>query len=119
MRNRRAHVLFPLLWLLGAGVAGGGPTEERGLFIYNWTDFIGQKTVADFERQSGIKVTYDVYDSEETMDARLLAGSSGYDVVIASTEYFGREIKAGVYIPLERSKLPNWKNLDQGILETK
>jgi len=68
------------------------------------------------KKQTGIKVTYDVYDSEETMDARLLAGSSGYDVVIASTEYFGREIKAGVYVPLDRSKLPNWKNLESAIL---
>ena len=108
------------LWLLlmfvavGTGVARAG--EDKRLFIYNWTDFVGHNTIAEFEKQSGGKVTYDVYDSEETMDARLLAGSSGYDVVIASTEYFGREIKAGVYIPLDRSKLPNWKNLDPRIL---
>jgi putrescine transport system substrate-binding protein len=99
-----------------ATVAPGAAPEEKRLFIYNWTDFIGRNTLAEFEKQSGIKVTYDVYDSEETMDARLLAGSSGYDIVIASTEYFGREIKAGVYIPLDRSKLPNWKNLDPRIL---
>src|ERR1700723_661137 len=90
--------------------------EEKRLFIYNWTDFIGRDTVAEFEKETGIKVIYDVYDSEEPMDARLLAGSAGYDVVVASTEYFGREIKAGVYIPLDRSKLPNWKNLDPRIL---
>src|ERR1700723_390239 len=90
--------------------------EEKRLFIYNWTDFIGRDTIAEFEKETGIKVIYDVYDSEETMDARLLAGSAGYDVVVASTEYFGREIKAGVYIPLDRSKLPNWKNLDPRIL---
>ena len=94
----------------------GAAAEEKRLFIYNWTDFIGLRTIAEFEKQSGIKVTYDVYDSEESMDARLLAGSSGYDVVIASTEYFGREIKAGVYVPLDRSRLPNWKNLDPRIL---
>jgi putrescine transport system substrate-binding protein len=111
-----------MLLLLIACVAGAGSgaqaaaAEEKRLFIYNWTDFIGHNTVAEFEKQSGIKVTYDVYDSEETMDARLLAGSSGYDVVIASTEYFGREIKAGVYIPLDKTKLPNWKNLDPRIL---
>jgi putrescine transport system substrate-binding protein len=98
------------------GVATGAAAEEKRLFIYNWTDFIGPRTIAEFEKQSGIKVTYDVYDSEETMDARLLAGSSGYDVVIASSEYFGREIKAGVYIPLDRAKLPNWHNLDPRIL---
>ncbi|HXC20012.1 MAG TPA: extracellular solute-binding protein, partial [Steroidobacteraceae bacterium] len=63
-----------------------------------------------------IKVTYDVYDAEETMEARLLAGSSGYDVVSASTDFFSREIKAGVYQRLDKSKLPNWSNLDPRIL---
>jgi len=111
----------PLLLIAVAAVAAVGAVradaaEEKRLFIYNWTDFIGRNTIAEFEKQTGIKVTYDVYDSEESMDARLLAGSSGYDVVIASTEYFGREIKAGVYIPLDRTKLPNWKNLDPRIL---
>jgi putrescine transport system substrate-binding protein len=120
MRFSRFHSAGVLVLLLIALTPGGGRTaaaaEEKRLYIYNWTDFIGRNTIAEFEKQTGIKVTYDVYDSEETMDARLLAGSSGYDVVIASTEYFGREIKAGVYIPLDRSKLPNWKNLDPRIL---
>ncbi len=85
-----------------AGVVPAAAAEDKRLFIYNWTDFISRNTIPEFEKQTGIKVIYDVYDSEETMDARLLAGSSGYDVVVASTEYFGREIKAGVYIPLDR-----------------
>ncbi len=71
--------------------------EEKRLYIYNWTDFIGPDTIAKFEKPTGIKVTYDVYDAEETMEARLLAGGSGYDVVSASTDFFSREIKAGVY----------------------
>ena len=114
---RAANVLLLLLTalLVGTGVKVA-VAEEKRLFVYNWTDFIGPNTIAEFEKQTGIKVTYDVYDSEETMDARLLAGSSGYDVVIASTEYFGREIKAGVYIVLDKSKMPNWKNLDPRIL---
>jgi putrescine transport system substrate-binding protein len=119
MRFSRLHTAVVLLLLLTACIAAGvnaAAGEEKRLFIYNWTDFIGHNTIAEFEKQTGIKVTYDVYDSEETMDARLLAGSSGYDVVIASTEYFGREIKAGVYIPLDRAQLPNWKNLDPRIL---
>jgi putrescine transport system substrate-binding protein len=61
-------------------------------------------------------VVYDTYDAEETMEARLLAGESGYDVVSASTEFSGREIKAGVYQPLDKSRLPNWKNLDPQLL---
>jgi putrescine transport system substrate-binding protein len=116
-RFRAANVL--LLLLIALATCRGDKAEaaeEKRLFVYNWSDFIGHDTIAEFEKQSGIKVTYDVYDSEETMDARLLAGSSGYDVVIASTEYFGREIKAGVYIPLDKSKLSNWKNLDPRIL---
>jgi putrescine transport system substrate-binding protein len=116
-RFRAANI--PLLLLSALVTVSGGQAdgaEEKRLFVYNWTDFIGHNTIAEFEKETGIKVTYDVYDSEETMDARLLAGSSGYDVVIASTEYFGREIKAGVYIPLDRTRLPNWKNLDPRIL---
>ena len=119
MSFSRFKVLGALFLFLTAGCAGGGAAdaaEEKRLFIYNWTDYISRNTIAEFEKQTGIKVTYDVYDSEETMDARLLAGSSGYDVVFASTEYYGREIKAGVYIPLDRSKLTNWKNLDPRIL---
>ncbi len=89
--------------------------RRSGLFIYNWSDFIGPDTIAKFEKLTGIKVTYDVYDAEETMEARLMAGSSGYDVVSASTDFFSREIKAGVYEALDKSKLTNWKNLDPRI----
>ncbi len=114
-RFRAAAILSLALLAVSSGLPAAA-AEDKRLFIYNWTDFIARNTIPAFEKKTGIKVTYDVYDSEETMDARLLAGSSGYDVVVASTEYFGREIKAGVYIPLDRSKLPNWKNLDPRIL---
>ncbi|HWJ34116.1 MAG TPA: polyamine ABC transporter substrate-binding protein [Steroidobacteraceae bacterium] len=118
MAFSRIPKAWALLILLGAmlGVDVHVAAEEKRLFIYNWTDFIGPETVAKFERQTGIKVTYDVYDAEETMEARLMAGSSGYDVVSASTDFFSREIKAGVYLPLDKSKLPNWTNLDPRIL---
>jgi putrescine transport system substrate-binding protein len=101
---------------LAAGTLSAGAAEEKRLFIYNWADFIGRGTIADFEKRTGIKVVYDLYDAEETMEARLMAGSSGYDVVFASTNFFGREIRAGVYQPLDRNLLPNWKNLDPRIL---
>ena len=90
--------------------------EDKQLYIYNWTDFIGRNTVAQFEQLTGIKVTYDVYDAEETMEARLMAGNAGYDVVTASTEFYSREIKAGVYSRLYRAKLTHWKNLDPHML---
>jgi putrescine transport system substrate-binding protein len=114
----RIRVLRTLLVLLCAASAGvqGASAEDKRLFIYNWTDFIGPNTVAKFEKLTGIKVTYDVYDAEETMEARLMAGGSGYDVVSASTDFFSREIKAGVYMPLDKSKLTNWKNLDPRVL---
>jgi putrescine transport system substrate-binding protein len=117
-----ARSRFQVAGLVGILLAGAicalpaQAAEEKRLYIYNWNDFIGPDTVAKFEKLTGIKVTYDVYDAEETMEARLLAGGSGYDVVSASTDFFSREIKAGVYETLDKSKLPNWKNLDPRIL---
>src|SRR5271163_2841385 len=116
MRFRRFRAAGTLALLLAAAAGANGAAEEKRLYIYNWSDFIGTDTIARFEKLTGIKVTYDVYDAEETMEARLLAGSSGYDVVSASTDFFSREIKAGVYQRLEKSKLPNWENLDPRIL---
>ena len=106
-----------ILYLAGGLAMHSAAAEDKRLYIYNWTDFIGPQTIAKFEKLTGIKVTYDVYDAEETMEARLMAGSSGYDVVSASTDFFSREIKAGVYQTLDKSKLPNWKNLDPRVLE--
>jgi putrescine transport system substrate-binding protein len=108
------HRLAALLLCLTLATHAGA--EEKRLYIYNWSDFIGPGTIAQFEKLTGIKVTYDVYDAEETMEARLLAGEPGYDIVSASTDFFSREIKAGVYLPLDKSKLPNWKNLDPRVL---
>ena len=117
MPRSRSPILAVLLLFVWAIPAPSYAAEEKKLFIYNWNDFIGPDTIAQFERLTGIKVTYDVYDAEETMEARLLAGGSGYDLVSASSDYFSREIKAGVYETLDKSKLPNLKNLDPRILE--
>lgn len=105
-----------LVAIVGALMARAQPKAQR-LYIYNWADFIGTRTIERFERETGIKVVYDTYDSEDTMEARLLAGGSGYDIVSASTNYFGREIKAGVYEPLDHSRLPGWENLDPHVLK--
>src|SRR5262249_27733832 len=105
-----------LLTLALASLAAVATAAERRLFLYNWADFIGYGTIERFEQRTGIKVVYDTYDAEETMEARLLAGESGYDVVIASAEFFGREIRAGVYQSLDKAKLPGWINLDPRIL---
>jgi putrescine transport system substrate-binding protein len=85
--------------------------------IYNWSDYIGETTIADFEAASGLSVVYDLYASSEEMQAKMLAGSSGYDVVIQSGLGMPRFITAGVYQKLDRSKLPSWSNLDPNILK--
>jgi putrescine transport system substrate-binding protein len=112
----RIRLAWALTAVLAACCVQGAAAEEKRLYIYNWTDFIGPQTVAKFEKLTGIKVTYDVYDAEETMEARLMAGSSGYDVVSASTDFFSREIRAGVFIALDKSRLSNWHNLDPRVL---
>ena len=91
--------------------------EEPVLNIYNWADYIGSGTIAEFERRTHIKVVYGVYDSNETLEATLLAGHSGYDLVSTTTGFYGPQIRAGVYRALDRGKLPNWKNLDPAVLE--
>lgn len=91
--------------------------EEKRLHIYNWSDYIAPETIANFTKETGIAVTYDVYDSNEVLEARLLAGRSGYDIVVPSASPFmARQIVAGAYLPLDKSKLPNLKNLDPRML---
>jgi putrescine transport system substrate-binding protein len=111
--------LAALLGVLGLSACGRGThggAEEAVLHVYNWADYIGKDTIADFERATGIRVEYDTYDSDETLEAKMMAGDSGYDVVSTSTDYFARQIKAGIYRPLDRTRLPNWKNLDPHVL---
>ncbi|MGH8290763.1 MAG: polyamine ABC transporter substrate-binding protein [Steroidobacteraceae bacterium] len=108
-----AVLLATVVSMSGCGSSTSRHSQrERVLYVYNWADYIGNDTVRDFEAKTGVRVIYDTYDSDETEEGKLLAGESGYDVVTASTDYFARQIKAGVYEPLDRAKLPNWKNLD-------
>ena len=102
----------------GAGCTRGQATagEEKVLHVYNWADYIGKDTIANFESATGVKVIYDIYDADETLEAKMMAGDSGYDVVSTSTDYFSRQIKAGIYRPLDRALLPNWKYLDPHVL---
>ena len=91
--------------------------EDKQLNIYNWADYIGKNTIAKFEQATGIKVVYDTFDADTMLEAKVMAGGSDYDVVTTSTDFFSRQIKAGVYMALDKKKLPNWKNLDPHILE--
>ena len=87
--------------------------EDRVLNIYNWTDYIDPAALERFQQETGITVHYDVFDSLETLEAKLLAGHSGYDVVVPSNEpTFSRLIKVGALAPIDRDRVPNWRNLD-------
>ncbi len=93
-----------------------GANEPR-LNLYNWSDYIAKNTIAGFEKQTGIKARYDVYDSADTLQAKLLTGRSGYDVVTPTSNYAGRLRAADIFEPLDRSKLPNLKNLDPQLMK--
>ncbi|WP_104719897.1 extracellular solute-binding protein, partial [Pseudomonas syringae group genomosp. 3] len=90
---------------------------ESTVHIYNWSDYIGKTTLADFKAATGIKPVYDVFDSNETLEAKLLAGRTGYDVVVPSNHFLGKQIKAGAFQKLDKSLLPNYKNLDPALLK--
>ncbi len=86
------------------------------LNLYIWSDYLAPNTLAQFEKQTGVKVHVAYYDTNETLETKLLAGSSGFDVVLPTASYFERQIKAGVYLPLDKSKLPNLKNMDPQLM---
>lgn len=85
--------------------------------VYNWNDYIADDTIANFQKASGVKVKYDLYDSIETLQSKLLTGKSGYDVVYPSADYAGKWIQAGIFKPLDKSKLPNLANLNPEFLK--
>ncbi len=102
--------------LAGGDRARQATAEEPVLRIYNWADYIGFHTIEEFEQLTGIRVVYDLYDSNETLEAKLLVGDSGYDIVSTNMAYYARHIRAGLYEPLDKTRLPNWKNLDPYVL---
>jgi len=106
----------------GSGAAertasGASAGSGKVLNLYIWSDYLAPNTLSDFEKQWGIKVHVAYFDTNETLETKLLAGSSGYDIVVPTASYFERQIKAGVYLPLDKSKLPNLKNMDPQLME--
>lgn len=104
----------------GADTAGAEKAvaeEPKQLYIYNWSDYIADDTIAQFEAETGIKVTYDVFDSNEVLEAKLMAGNTGYDIVVPSLSFLARQIMAGVFQPLDITKLSNYGNLDKTLME--
>ena len=111
-------------WIIGAAlaVAAFAPrpearAEDRALNVYNWNDYIGPNVVQGFAKESGTKVNYDVYDANETVEAKLAAGRSGYDIVVPTfVPFIARGIAAGLYAEIDPAKLKNWGNLDPAVL---
>ena len=99
-----------------SGPAPGPADAGKVLNLYIWSDYLAANTLADFEKQTGIKVHVAYFDTNETLETKLLAGSSGYDVVVPTASYFERQIKAGVYLPIDKSKLSNLKNMDPQLM---
>ncbi|KPX42868.1 Putrescine-binding periplasmic protein [Pseudomonas syringae pv. helianthi] len=116
LRMKKFGKTLLALSLMGV-VAAAAQADDKVLHVYNWSDYIAPDTVAKFEKESGIKVVYDVFDSNETLEAKLLAGKSGYDIVVPSNNFLAKQIKAGVYQELDKSRLPNWKNLNESLLK--
>jgi putrescine transport system substrate-binding protein len=102
------------LWIAFAavlGLAGAAAAQERVVNVYNWSDYIDPKVLESFTRETGIKVTYDTYDNNEIVETKLLAGKSGYDIVVPSGPFLQRLIKAGVFQKLDKAKLPNLQHM--------
>lgn len=105
-----------ILTLAAGATALPALAQDQVVHVYNWSDYIAEDTIAKFQEETGIRVVYDVYDSNEVLEARLLAGSSGYDIVVPTSQYLQRQIAAGVYQPLDKDLLPNLVNMDEDLM---
>ncbi len=108
---------FLVIFVVTLGLSSCGTNEEdsnikQEVRVYNWSDYIADSTIREFEKETGIDVTYDVYDSNEILEGKLLSGNTGYDIVGPSSEFMGRQIIAGVYQKLNKDTLYNYDNLD-------
>jgi putrescine transport system substrate-binding protein len=106
----RIRILFALAVVILAGPLAAQPAKERIVNVYNWSDYIDPTVLEEFTRQTGIKVKYDTFDSNDMLETKLLAGRTGYDLVVPTAYFLERQIKAGVFQKLDKSKLPNLAN---------
>ncbi|WDU64062.1 polyamine ABC transporter substrate-binding protein [Pseudomonas poae] len=109
--------LSTLVFVVTACVTLTSYAADDKLSIYNWTEYLPKNVIEGFEKETGISVTYDVFDTVETLEAKLLTGNSGYDVAFPSHERLPGLVKAGAILPIDHSKLSNWKNLDPDFLK--
>ncbi len=117
-RPRGLRALALSLTLAAGALVAAAPAhaeEEKVLNIYNWGDYIADDTIANFEKATGIKVRYDLFDSNEALHAKLVAGHSGYDIVVPGSHFAKLQIEAGLLQKLDKSQIPNLKNLDPAI----
>ncbi len=110
--------IYPLLAVFIFSISFHASAQQREVFIYNWSDYITDEVLVQFTEETGIKVNYDVYESNEVLESKLFAGNTGYDVVVPTGSFLDRQIRAGIYQKLDRSKLPNIKYIDADMLES-
>ncbi|MGX5660096.1 polyamine ABC transporter substrate-binding protein [Castellaniella ginsengisoli] len=113
MKIGTVHTLLAAAALIAAVPANA---QDRVVNVYNWAEYTAPDTLSGFEKTTGIKIRYDVYDTNDTLQAKLLTGKSGYDVVVPSTHYAARQIQGGLFQKLDRSKIPNWQYLDPDLM---
>lgn len=104
----------PVETTAAAPAAPAGPVldDEKVLNIYNWPDYITETMIADFEKETGVKVNYDTFENNEALHAKLVAGNSGYDIVIPTAGFGKKQIDGGLYQEIDKTKIPNYANLD-------
>ncbi len=121
MEHRWLPIAASLSLLAACGGAGDAPSspaaEEKVVHVYNWVDYVGPTTIADFEARTGIRVVYDTYDANEILETKMLTGRSGYDVVFPSAVPLARQVGAGAIGRLDKSKLPNLVHMDPVVME--
>ena len=113
LRRSLSVAAIALLGAAGPALAA----DAKVLNIYNWSDYIADDTIRNFEKETGIKVNYDNYDTNEVLQAKLVAGNTGYDIVVPSSHFAKLQIEGGLLQKLDRSKLTNWGNLDPTLLK--
>jgi len=118
MKKRLVTAISSICFAAGSLFGGAAQAaDDRVVNVYNWSDYIDESVLAEFTKETGIKVNYDVFDTNELLETKLLTGASGYDVVVPSANFMSRQIKAGAFMPLDKSKLPNLKNVWDVIAE--
>ena len=114
MRDRFRNKVLPRIRLFSALtvaiLAAPASAEERTVNFYNWSNYMAPEVLENFTRETGIKVVYDTFDANETLETRLLAGKSGYDLVVPTGYFLQRQITAKIFLKLDKTKLPNLVN---------